>query len=87
MDWKLEVITIPVSDVDRAKEFYAEKLGFNVDVDHRDGVFYIHTNKDAPNYKLVTAPVGDPSPKGWTELIPHRSDVLLNRHEVFAVVK
>jgi catechol 2,3-dioxygenase-like lactoylglutathione lyase family enzyme len=33
MDWKLEVIVVPVSDVDRAKAFYADKLGFNVDVD------------------------------------------------------
>ena len=41
MDWKLEVITVPVADVDRAKEFYAEKLKFNVDVDHRDGDFRI----------------------------------------------
>jgi catechol 2,3-dioxygenase-like lactoylglutathione lyase family enzyme len=35
MDWKLEVIVIPVSDVDRAKAFYAEKVGFNVDVDRQ----------------------------------------------------
>ena len=35
MDMKLEVVVIPVSDVDRAKAFYAEKLGFNVDVDNR----------------------------------------------------
>jgi predicted enzyme related to lactoylglutathione lyase len=35
MDWKLEVVIVPVSDVDRAKEFYSEKLGFNVDVDRR----------------------------------------------------
>ena len=34
MDWKLEVIVIPVSDVDRAKAFYGEKLGFRLDVDH-----------------------------------------------------
>ena len=34
MDWKLEVATIPVTDLDRAKEFYADKLGFNVDVDN-----------------------------------------------------
>jgi catechol 2,3-dioxygenase-like lactoylglutathione lyase family enzyme len=33
MDMKLEVVVVPVSDVDRAKEFYAEKCGFNVDVD------------------------------------------------------
>ena len=37
MDLKLEVVVIPVSDVDRAKEFYGEKLGFNVDVDNTMG--------------------------------------------------
>jgi catechol 2,3-dioxygenase-like lactoylglutathione lyase family enzyme len=37
MDWKLEVVVVPVSDVDRAKEFYTEKLGFHLDVDHRAG--------------------------------------------------
>lgn len=37
MDWKLEVVIAPVSDVDRAKEFYVDKLGFNLDVDHGDG--------------------------------------------------
>src|SRR4051795_11845837 len=34
MDWKLELISVPVSDVDRAKEFYVEKAGFNADHDH-----------------------------------------------------
>src|SRR5438445_2581395 len=34
MDWKLELIAIPVSDVDRAKAFYTEKPGFNADHDH-----------------------------------------------------
>jgi len=33
MDWKLELVPIPVSDVDRAKTLYAEKVGFNVDLD------------------------------------------------------
>jgi catechol 2,3-dioxygenase-like lactoylglutathione lyase family enzyme len=35
LDWKLEVVTIPVSDMDRAKAFYAEKIGFKVDIDHQ----------------------------------------------------
>jgi catechol 2,3-dioxygenase-like lactoylglutathione lyase family enzyme len=34
MDWKLEVVVVPVSDVDRAKHFYSEQVGFHVDVDH-----------------------------------------------------
>ena len=33
MDWKLELVAIPVSDVDRAKAFYTEKAGFNADHD------------------------------------------------------
>jgi catechol 2,3-dioxygenase-like lactoylglutathione lyase family enzyme len=35
MNWTLEVVVVPVSDVDRAKDFYAEKVGFNVDHDSR----------------------------------------------------
>src|SRR4051812_4197692 len=35
MDWTLELVAIPVSDVDRAKAFYSEKVGFNADQDHR----------------------------------------------------
>jgi catechol 2,3-dioxygenase-like lactoylglutathione lyase family enzyme len=37
MDWKLETVVVPVSDVDRAKDFYADTLGFTVDTDHRAG--------------------------------------------------
>jgi catechol 2,3-dioxygenase-like lactoylglutathione lyase family enzyme len=33
MDWKLEVVVVPVTDIDRAKSFYADRLGFVVDVD------------------------------------------------------
>jgi predicted enzyme related to lactoylglutathione lyase len=35
MDWKLELVAVPVSDVDRAKSFYVDKVGFNADHDHR----------------------------------------------------
>ena len=35
MDWKLELIILPVSDVDRAKAFYSEQAGFNADHDYR----------------------------------------------------
>ena len=37
MDWTLEVVVVPVTDVDRAKHFYSEQLGFNVDVDTQVG--------------------------------------------------
>jgi catechol 2,3-dioxygenase-like lactoylglutathione lyase family enzyme len=35
MEWKLELVVVPVSDVDRAKAFYTEKVGFHVDHDRR----------------------------------------------------
>jgi catechol 2,3-dioxygenase-like lactoylglutathione lyase family enzyme len=35
MDWKLELVAVPVSDVDRAKDFYVSKAGFNADHDHQ----------------------------------------------------
>lgn len=35
MDWKLELVAVPVSDVDRAKAFYVDQIGFNPDHDHQ----------------------------------------------------
>lgn len=37
MDFKLELVVVPVSDVDRAKAFYVDKMGFALDVDHSAG--------------------------------------------------
>jgi predicted enzyme related to lactoylglutathione lyase len=37
MDWKLELVAVPVSDVDRAKAFYTQQVGFNADHDHTVG--------------------------------------------------
>jgi catechol 2,3-dioxygenase-like lactoylglutathione lyase family enzyme len=43
MDWKLELVTIPVSNVDRAKAFYVERAGFILDHDHlvREGLRFV----------------------------------------------
>ena len=35
MNWKIEVVTVPVSDVDRARDLYVEKVCFEVNIDHR----------------------------------------------------
>ncbi len=35
MDWKIEIVTVPVSDIDRARHFYPEKVGYAEDIDHR----------------------------------------------------
>lgn len=54
------------------------------DVDHRGDLFYIRTNKGAKNFRLVTAPVSDPSEKNWKELIPHRPAIKVERIDLFA---
>ena len=41
MDWKLELVPIPVSDVDRAKAFYTEKTGFKLDHDVKNGALRV----------------------------------------------
>ena len=48
MDWKLELVAIPVSDVDRAKAFYTEQAGFTADHDH--------TVSDAIRFVQLTPP-------------------------------
>ena len=57
--------------------------GHKYSVEHRDGLFYLRTNRDAKNFRLVTAPVSSPSPSNWKELVPHRADVLLKGVELF----
>ena len=54
------------------------------DVDHRQGVFYIRTNKGATNFRVVTAPVASPGEASWKELIPHRSAVKIESIDTFA---
>jgi predicted enzyme related to lactoylglutathione lyase len=41
MDWKLELVVVPVTDQDRAKTFYTEEAGFDLVVDHRAGDFRV----------------------------------------------
>jgi oligopeptidase B len=57
--------------------------GHKYSIDHRDGLFYIQTNKGAKNFRMVTAPAADPRPANWKEFIPHRPDVLLEGIDLF----
>ena len=57
--------------------------GHKYDIEHREGLFYIRTNKDAKNFRVATAPVSDPGPANWKEFVPHKPDVLLEGLEVF----
>ncbi|RAJ87795.1 oligopeptidase B [Chitinophaga dinghuensis] len=52
-------------------------------VDHRDDKFYVLTNWDALNFKLMECPLDQTSREHWQELIPHRSDVLLEELSLF----
>jgi oligopeptidase B len=52
--------------------------GIEYDVEHWNDRFIIRTNAgDAEDYKLVTAPVSDPRPENWTDLIPHRPGIFI----------
>ncbi len=53
-------------------------------VDHRDGLFYIRTNQGAKNFRLVTAPVSDPSKKNWKEIVPHRPAIKIDDIDLFS---
>ncbi|MFK7741830.1 MAG: S9 family peptidase [Planctomycetota bacterium] len=50
---------------------------------HRDGVFYLHTDKDALNWRIVATPAANPSPDNWRDVVPHRDDVLVSSFEAF----
>ena len=54
------------------------------DVNHRNGLFYIRTNKGAKNFRIVTASVNDPSEKNWKEFVAHRPTVKLEGITLFA---
>jgi predicted enzyme related to lactoylglutathione lyase len=41
VDWKFELVVVPVSDIDRAKTFYMERAGFGLDVDHEAGDYRV----------------------------------------------
>jgi oligopeptidase B len=53
-------------------------------IDHRNGLWFIRTNDQGRNFRLVTAPVAMPQPEHWTERIPHRDDIMLEDMDLFA---
>lgn len=52
--------------------------------DHYEDHFWIRTNKDAQNFKLVKAPISNPSLENWVDVIPHRAEVLLEDFDLFS---
>lgn len=59
-------------------------LGVEYEVEHRGDHFWIVTNDQATNFKLVQTPVASPSKANWQTVIPHREDVMLSSISVFA---
>ncbi len=68
---------------DEFKIFLPREKGHKYRIDHREGLFYIRTNKGAKNYRMVTAPDSDISPIAWKEFIPHEPAALLQGVELF----
>jgi oligopeptidase B len=58
--------------------------GHEYDVDHYNGLFYITTNKDAKNFRVVTAPISDPSERNWKPFIDYNPKVKIDNLTFFA---
>ena len=64
--------------------FEPRKVNHEYQIDHLGSEFYIRTNSDsASNFKLMKTPEGKTAKKNWTDVIPHRSDVLFEGFELF----
>ena len=58
--------------------------GVEYQVEHHSNDFYIVTNEEAINFKLIKTPVASPSKQNWQTVIPHRDDVMLSNVSAFA---
>ena len=63
--------------------FMPREKGILAYLDHRKETFYIHTNEDAKNFKLMHTPVATPQKTNWKTLIPHNPDKLLEGFDLF----
>ncbi|HET8550409.1 MAG TPA: S9 family peptidase [Bryobacteraceae bacterium] len=80
-----EVRYLPASDpTGQFRVLAPREQDHEYDVTEREGEFWIRTNAGAKNFRLVKAPVGDPSQKNWREVIAHRADVKIEHVEAFA---
>jgi oligopeptidase B len=63
--------------------FAARERGLEYAVEHLGSSFYVLTNLDAQNFRVMRTPVGKPAKQHWRELIPHRDDVRVQSIEMF----
>ena len=80
-----DVRYLPADDPNAAlKVILVRQPEHEYDVDHRGDLFYIRTNKGAKNFRIVTAPVSDPSEANWKEFVEHRPAVKIDSIDLFA---
>ncbi|MFA5729546.1 MAG: prolyl oligopeptidase family serine peptidase, partial [Candidatus Neomarinimicrobiota bacterium] len=65
------------------KLFHPRVRGVEYSVDHHGAKFYILTNENAVNFRLLETPVVQPAKKNWKEIIAHRPDVMLSGIDLF----
>ncbi|HYL73313.1 MAG TPA: S9 family peptidase [Bryobacteraceae bacterium] len=65
------------------KIFLAREKKHRYIIGHREGLFYIRSNKNAKNFQVLTAPDSDPSPKNWKVFMAHQPAVLLDGIQLF----
>ncbi len=63
--------------------FLPRERGHRYYLDHREGLFYVRTNRDSVNFSIVTAPEQDPAPAHWNAFLPPRRDVLVSDIDLF----
>ena len=63
--------------------FQARENNLEYGIDHYQGDFYIRTNLEAKNFRLMKTPVSKTEKSNWTEVIPNREDVYLSNFEIF----
>ncbi len=63
--------------------FLPRKKDHRYYIDHREGLFYIRTNRDGVNFSIMTAPESDPAPKNWNTFLAHRKNVLVADMDLF----
>jgi oligopeptidase B len=84
----METTEVHYLDADRPTAGFtlveARRQGIRYHLKHHTGTFYIVTNEDAPNHKVMMAPAANPVKAQWQEVIAHRPDFLIDDVELFA---
>ena len=79
-EWRYVEATDPSGPLE---VFQARTPGLRYWVEHAGGRFWIRTNLDAPNFRLMEASAGKTAKEAWTEAVPYHSDVLLEEFDTF----